>query len=41
MVGIAKRSLAKTYPELAAQAHGWDPDGVSYSSGKFFDWHTV
>ena len=33
-----KPSLAETHPELAAQAHGWDPEVVSYASGKYFDW---
>jgi hypothetical protein len=33
-----KPSLAETHPELAAQAHGWDPEVVSYTSGKYFDW---
>jgi hypothetical protein len=38
MVGIAKRSLAETHPELAAQADGWDPTTVSAGSGRQVRW---
>jgi len=38
MVGIAKRSLAETHPELAAQADGWDPKTVTHGSGQILPW---
>ena len=33
-----KASLAETHPELAAQADGWDPKEVPYSSNKKVGW---
>ena len=30
--------LATTHPELALQAHGWDPTSISYGSGKKLNW---
>jgi len=30
--------LATTHPDLAAQAHGWDPTTVTYGSKKTFEW---
>ena len=34
----SKPSLAETHPELAAQAHGWDPTTLTYGSGKIVAW---
>ena len=33
-----RKSLAETHPELAAQADGWDPKRVPYSSNKKVGW---
>ena len=34
----SNRSLSTTHPEVAAQAHGWDPDTISAGSRKNLDW---
>lgn len=34
----AKPPLSKTHPELAREAHGWDPEQFSYGSGKKVAW---
>lgn len=36
--GMSKPSLASTHPELAAEAHGWDPSAISPGSGKKLGW---
>ena len=33
-----KKPLSETHPELAKQAHGWDPTTVSAGSGKRLEW---
>jgi hypothetical protein len=35
---VIKKSLAETYPEIAAEAHGWDPTQISPGSGKKLNW---
>jgi hypothetical protein len=34
MASVKKLSLADTHPELAVQAHGWDPLTVTFGSHK-------
>ena len=34
----AGRPLTETHPELAAQAHGWDPTTVSFGMAKVLPW---
>jgi hypothetical protein len=38
LTSVKKPSLAETHPELAAQAHGWDPTTVTKGSGKDKEW---
>ncbi len=33
-----KPSLAETHPDIAAQAHGWDPTTVAAMSNKKREW---
>lgn len=35
---MKRPSLAETHPELAQEAHGWDPSSVSFGSVKMLDW---
>jgi hypothetical protein len=35
---VKKPSLAETHPELAAQADGWDPNTVTFGSGRKLSW---
>ena len=35
---VGETDLATVNPELAAQAHGWDPTTVSYGSGRRLPW---
>ncbi len=37
--GVAekRKSFAEAFPEMAKEAHGWDPNLVSYSSGKVLE----
>ena len=37
-VGVGFNDLATTHPEIAAQAHGWDPATVTAGSHKKFEW---
>jgi len=37
-VGMSKFFLAVSHPELAAQAHGWDPKNVATNTHKKMDW---
>jgi hypothetical protein len=38
MTKTTKPSLAETHPELAAQADGWDPETLTFGSGKRVKW---
>lgn len=38
MASVKKLSLADTHPNLAAQAHGWDPSTVTFGSHKKTKW---
>jgi hypothetical protein len=33
-----KKSLAKTHPKIAREAHGWNPSDVLPGSGKKYEW---
>lgn len=35
---MKRPSLAETHPELAGEAHGWDPSTVSFGSVKVLEW---
>ena len=32
------QSLTATHPDLASEAHGWDPTSISAGVGKKFNW---
>jgi hypothetical protein len=37
-INVGVNDLATTHPEIATQAHGWDPTTVTFGSGKKMQW---